>query len=57
MDETPGAPDGGILRRMAAKTAWLVMAAVSVETRDLPECRTTLLVQTCCTTLEGVTDR
>lgn len=57
MDKMPGAPDGGILRRMAAKTAWLVMAAVSVETRDLPECRTTLLVQTCCTTLDGVTDR
>jgi hypothetical protein len=33
------------------------MSAVVVETRDLPECCTTQLVQTCCATLHGHTNR
>lgn len=34
-----------------------VMAAVSVETRDLPECCTARLVQTCCTTSHGLPEQ
>jgi hypothetical protein len=33
------------------------MSAVVVETRDLPECCTTQLVQTCCATLHEHTNR